>query len=266
MLHILRTTAAVGVVAPGLVAQEHSHAGMEGAGEQKAAASWAPRFFNAEQNATVIALGERIIPGSTAALCNRLIDSILLIESEKNKTTFLHSLAAFDNEAQQRHQHPFRQLSSAQQDAILTAASQTPAHRCISHLKRQKNGWPMLTGRRRSVCANWVGPAALHGTAFRIAVIPVPTIKPPSLRASRVNPSRPKASLNDSAENTTAGRPKRCLRYCRSTASLVYRSACSLVHPPRSCKRSPHSLPLKKARAAYSQRHFSGLPTDIPAS
>ena len=127
MLHILRTTAVAGVAARTLVAGQHDHAGMEGAGEQKAAASWAPRFFNAEQNATLIALGERIIPGSTAALCNRLIDSILLIESEKNKTTFLRSLAAFDNEAQRRHHHPFSELSSAQQDAILIAASHSGA-------------------------------------------------------------------------------------------------------------------------------------------
>jgi len=117
----------MGLVTPALVAQEHVHAGMANAVEDNAATSWAPHFFNAEQNETLIALGERIIPGSTGALCNRLIDSILLIDSEKNKNTLLQSLAAFDGEAQQRHHHPFRKLSAAQQGEILSAASQNGA-------------------------------------------------------------------------------------------------------------------------------------------
>lgn len=124
MLNVLKTTSAMGLLSPALVAQERVHAGMASAGEGDTAMSWAPHFFNAEQNETLIALGERIIPGSTGALCNRLIDSILLIDSEKNRSTFLQSLAAFDSEAQQRHHRSFRELTATQQDEILSAASQ----------------------------------------------------------------------------------------------------------------------------------------------
>ena len=161
MLHLLRTTSVLGVVAPTLVAQEHNHPGMEDAGEQKGAAPWAPRFFSAEQNATLIALGERIIPGSTAALCNRLIDSILLIDSEKNKTTLLHSLAAFDNEARERHHQPFRELSSVQQDAILTTASRAgaPLHQPFETTKEWMADayWTSQTGLRE---LGWTGRLA----------------------------------------------------------------------------------------------------------
>lgn len=86
--------------------------------------NWAPKFLTAQQNETLIALGERIIPGSTQAFCNRLIDFVLPIESEKNRMELLQSLAGFDAEAAQLHSRPFKQLSSPQQDEILTAASE----------------------------------------------------------------------------------------------------------------------------------------------
>ena len=85
--------------------------------------SWTPRFLSAEQNDTLVSLGERIVPGSTEALCNRLIDSMLAIESEKNKRALVQALAAFDNQAVQLHRQPFRKLSPAQQDEILNATA-----------------------------------------------------------------------------------------------------------------------------------------------
>ncbi len=88
------------------------------------APNWTPKFLSALQNETLIALGERIIPGSSEALCNRLIDLVLPLEGEKNKGILLQSLAAFDQEADRFHQQHFSQLNPAQQDEILTIASQ----------------------------------------------------------------------------------------------------------------------------------------------
>jgi hypothetical protein len=85
---------------------------------------WVPRSFTVEQNETVIALGERIVPGSAEALCNRLIDLVLPIESEKNKREFLASLDAFDHEAENLFGRRFRNLDAASQDKILSNASE----------------------------------------------------------------------------------------------------------------------------------------------
>jgi hypothetical protein len=89
----------------------------------EAAKGWEPQFFSVAQNETIIALGERIIPGSAEALCNRLIDLVMPIESDKNKRDFLESLAAFDREAQSRHGQSFGKVSAAVQDEILIRAS-----------------------------------------------------------------------------------------------------------------------------------------------
>lgn len=95
----------------------------KGSARPEAATGWEPQFFSVAQNETVIALGERIIPGSAEALCNRLIDLVMPIESDKNKREFLESLTAFDREAQSRQGQSFGKLSAAVQDEILIHAS-----------------------------------------------------------------------------------------------------------------------------------------------
>lgn len=92
------------------------------AGEEPAT-GWKPQFFTTAQNGTLVALGERIIPGSTEAHCNRLIDLVMPIESDRNKREFLECLAAFDREAQSRQVQSFGKLSATVQDEILTHAS-----------------------------------------------------------------------------------------------------------------------------------------------
>ena len=76
-----------------------------------------------DPNDIAIALGERIVPGSNETSCNRIIDSILAIDSEKNKRDLVQALAAFNGKAAQLHQQQFQQLSAAQQNEILSAAS-----------------------------------------------------------------------------------------------------------------------------------------------
>ena len=41
------------------------------------------------------AIGERIVPGSTEALCNRVIDRVLTMESDQTRKQLMDALAAF---------------------------------------------------------------------------------------------------------------------------------------------------------------------------
>lgn len=88
-----------------------------------AAKDWKSQFLSAEQNGTLVALGERIIPGSTEAYCNRVIDLVMPIESDKNKRDFLKCLDAFDREAESRHRQRFGALNATAQDEIVSNAS-----------------------------------------------------------------------------------------------------------------------------------------------
>ncbi|HMF75759.1 MAG TPA: gluconate 2-dehydrogenase subunit 3 family protein [Bryobacteraceae bacterium] len=82
-----------------------------------------PQFFNSEQNQILIAIGDRIVPGSAAAQCNRLIDLFMTLASEDHRQALLHALAEFDGKAKQQFQKPFHSLAPEQQDALLSAAS-----------------------------------------------------------------------------------------------------------------------------------------------
>jgi Gluconate 2-dehydrogenase subunit 3 len=99
------------------------------ADEKAAAASWAPEFLDAHQNETLIVLAERIVPGSSKAQVNRFVDLLLTVDTPENQKKFLAALSAFEAEALNRHRHPFKDLTEAQQNEILTAAStEKPAH------------------------------------------------------------------------------------------------------------------------------------------
>ncbi|HEY7210383.1 MAG TPA: gluconate 2-dehydrogenase subunit 3 family protein [Bryobacteraceae bacterium] len=84
------------------------------------AETWRPEFLNERQNATLVSLGERIIPGSAAANCNRVIDLVLAIESEHNKQSFIAALSGFEKVR-------FTGLEPAEQDKILSRVSQPGA-------------------------------------------------------------------------------------------------------------------------------------------
>ena len=106
-------------------AQEHIHAASTDA--STTAGPWRPQSLSADANQTLVALGERIIPGSADAKCNQVIDLVLAIEPEKTRAELLGALTAFDREAQSRHNKAFRDLAPAEQDAILTIACEPPS-------------------------------------------------------------------------------------------------------------------------------------------
>ena len=137
MLVLLETTSILSVAMPAAAAQHDTHA--TATSGETAAAAWTPRFLSTEQNETLIALGERVIPGSEEAQCNRLIDSILAIDSEKNKRELVQALAAFDNKAMQLHQRQqFRtaQLCAARSNPRCCVAKRQP----VAHRIRDREG------------------------------------------------------------------------------------------------------------------------------
>jgi hypothetical protein len=113
MQQVLRSTAAV--AATPLLARG------------QAAATWMPQFFSPEQDQALVAIGDRIVPGSAAAHCDRLIDLFMTLESDAHRQGFLHAIAEFDGKAQSQFQKPFHSLTPEQQDALLTEASVHPS-------------------------------------------------------------------------------------------------------------------------------------------
>lgn len=88
------------------------------------AGAWTPKFFAPEQCELLAAVGERILPGSAAAHCDRVIDLVMSVETADIREQLVHALAAFDSLAQAQFGHPFRELATAQQDGVVAAESE----------------------------------------------------------------------------------------------------------------------------------------------
>lgn len=97
--------------------------GLEGASAKVAGKSWSPEFLDRHQNATLVALAEGIVPGSTAAHVNRMIDLLLSIDSVENQQSFIAALVAFDARSAKRFGHPIQSLKSSQLDELLAVYS-----------------------------------------------------------------------------------------------------------------------------------------------
>ena len=95
--------------------------------ENLAAADWRPLVLNAQQDETLSALAERIVPGSTKAQLNRFIDLLLCVDTAEHKQKFAESLAAFEKESQKRFGKGFPSLDANQQDMLLKDATVQPA-------------------------------------------------------------------------------------------------------------------------------------------
>jgi hypothetical protein len=87
------------------------------------AANWRPQFLSSTQNETLVAIAEGMVPGSTQAQVNRLIDRLLTVDTEANRTNFVSSLAAFNHVAQQKYGRSFPLLSPNQREDVLAACS-----------------------------------------------------------------------------------------------------------------------------------------------
>jgi hypothetical protein len=92
--------------------------------------NWQPVFLTPEENETLLAVGEQIIPGTTAAQSNRVIDLLLSIESPATQTNFRDALKPFKDAG-------FGHLAKAQQSAFLERAStgNDPSEHAFKYLK-----------------------------------------------------------------------------------------------------------------------------------
>jgi hypothetical protein len=86
-------------------------------------AAYKPEFLDDHQLQTFEVLAERIVPRSTEARVAPFVDQLLSVDSQASQRSFLGSLGAFDMFASQRHGKPWKALTPAQQDELLTAAS-----------------------------------------------------------------------------------------------------------------------------------------------
>jgi len=95
--------------------------------EKLAAADLKPLFLNAQQNESLTAIAESIVPGSTVAQVNRFIDLLLSVDTPEHKKSFLDALAAFEAESQRRFAKDFPALDESQKNRLLTDGSSTAA-------------------------------------------------------------------------------------------------------------------------------------------
>ncbi len=96
-------------------------------GVQKAV-GWKPLFLSAEQNDSLVALSESIVPGSTKAQVNRFIDLLLSVDTAENQQKFVASLTAIEAEGLKRFGRGLRALTASEQEMLLTSVSTTDTH------------------------------------------------------------------------------------------------------------------------------------------
>lgn len=87
--------------------------------------NWKPVFLNEQQNETLIALSEVIIPatetpGAKEALANRFIDLLLSVQPAEFQRQFTEALASMDTESQKQFGKDFRSLTTDDQVWLLT--------------------------------------------------------------------------------------------------------------------------------------------------
>ena len=95
------------------------------ANKKATAAAYKPEFLDAHQYATLEAIAERIVPGSTKARVAPFIDQLLAVDTTKSQRSFLGAMGAFDMQAIDKFSKPWKALTAAQQDELLTVASTT---------------------------------------------------------------------------------------------------------------------------------------------
>jgi len=95
--------------------------------EKLGAGDWRPVFLNLQQNESLIAIAEAIVPGSTKAQVNRFLDLLLSVDTDTHKKEFVAALAAFEAESQKRFGKGFPSLDNRQRNMLLMEAAATPA-------------------------------------------------------------------------------------------------------------------------------------------
>ena len=129
LLQTLIASMAGGMVVPGLTA-EHPigrHAAdalaLEQADAKARNGSYKPSFLDRHQFETLEMLAERIVPGSTRVNVAAFVDQLLAVDTPDDERSFLTALGVLEGQARARANRPWKQLTEADQTAILTSAS-----------------------------------------------------------------------------------------------------------------------------------------------
>lgn len=132
MVQRLIASAGAGVAWP-LVAASHpiyahlANGAMFEEAEKLGATNWKPLFLDVQQEETLTALAEIIVPGAREAHADRFIDLLLSVDTAEHRKNFVDSLAAFEVESQKRFGKRFPALNAGEQNALLIDASTQPA-------------------------------------------------------------------------------------------------------------------------------------------
>ena len=94
--------------------------------EKRGEANWQPAVLSSQQNETLVAIAESVVPGSTRAQVSRFIDLLLGVDKPENQRKFIESLTALDAEAQKRYGKSFPALEDKERNDLLTEASSNP--------------------------------------------------------------------------------------------------------------------------------------------
>jgi gluconate 2-dehydrogenase subunit 3-like protein len=86
-----------------------------------AAAGGTTKFLNPQQFASLVAVAEAIVPGSTKAKVAEFVDLLLGVHAEVNQIRFVTSLKQIESESQTKFAKAFAALSEAQKAELLTA-------------------------------------------------------------------------------------------------------------------------------------------------
>ena len=108
--------------------------------EKLVSTDWKPVFLGAEQNESLIAIAEAVVPGSTKAQVNRFIDLLLSVESDKHKNEFVAALTAFEGESQKRFGKGFPSLNDPQQNLLLTDAAASTKDDAAGNTGKENSG------------------------------------------------------------------------------------------------------------------------------
>lgn len=130
MLQSLAGGLGAGLVLPGIADAQHpvhqhlaNQAKTATAAKKAAATTYKAEFLDEHQLQTLEALAERIVPGSTKAKVAPFVDQLVAVDTPVSQRGLLSALGAFDMLAIQNHQKPWKALTAAEQDALLTTAS-----------------------------------------------------------------------------------------------------------------------------------------------
>ena len=96
--------------------------------EMRGAADWKPLFLKPEQDKTLAALSEIVVPGSASAKVHQFIDLLLSVDSAQHQRDFVSSLTAVEDEARKRFGRGFAVLAQSERETLLADFSKIGAH------------------------------------------------------------------------------------------------------------------------------------------